>query len=872
MRMNLTRLRNWCAASSARWILVALAALLVPATAPAAPSESAGSGIWDAPAADSKRAGHLGLGFFGSYRNLALQDSLDTHLNELRLGGTAVFGIPGGFELSGRLPIHGYYTSSESGSSPFDEDFKLKLGDLTSRLRWTTPIGIPGMRWGLEGEATFPTGTDDELTFPTRGTVRPFTAGKNNYAARSMLTWDGRGAGRTLALRLHAGAGYHFQGDEGRYFNANATLPLDLPAPTDDKQNDFLSLFTAAELDLARVTLFGELTSDQYVNQRELMRGKENRVTLTPGIRFWLPGGLSLSGAYSMNLSEDDASTAFNPDRAYADDQLRVALSLGTIYRNKRAVREEAERGITPASPIVAPVAEAAKSDPAAASAAKAQKDAALEARHETQDAKVAEPKAVAPTPEAATQPAAPKPMPTAAPAPATPMVAPAPAPAPKPAAGKAAPVAPRYVDTDGDGIPDEQDQCPLMAEDWDGFQDYDGCPDVDNDRDGIPDVRDQCPNDPETYNGYYDFDGCPDEAPGDRNRVGASVAPAPATSGTAPSAAVRPPAAPRPGAAVEARQLAALDAERAAVDSLRRVLAAAQGRNMDLAARLARLEQERAMPPAAPAPAPAPAMAESTPPVDLQAQLALEAERRRGLELESRIRALESAERTPVVVERSGSVPTPVPVPVVVNSGNAPLAREDAARLAALEAEMSALRASAAQDSARAATPQAADTTGRRILHRLAAIQASMDSMATAQMEAREAAMEQPAVDARRTLDTMLPVGATRVFPEVQFDSGSARLTAGAMPVLERLAGALRLVPEAHVEVVGHTDNVGRSSANLVLSQERARAVADVLVQRGVSPTQLTVLGRGETVRVAPNTTAAGRQANRRVEFSRSN
>jgi outer membrane protein OmpA-like peptidoglycan-associated protein len=68
--------------------------------------------------------------------------------------------------------------------------------------------------------------------------------------------------------------------------------------------------------------------------------------------------------------------------------------------------------------------------------------------------------------------------------------------------------------DNDNDGIYDKDDTCPDEAEDKDGFQDQDGCPDNDNDRDGIVDSRDKCPNNPETVNGYKDQDGCPDEEP----------------------------------------------------------------------------------------------------------------------------------------------------------------------------------------------------------------------------------------------------------------------------------------------------------------------------------------------------------------------
>ena len=68
--------------------------------------------------------------------------------------------------------------------------------------------------------------------------------------------------------------------------------------------------------------------------------------------------------------------------------------------------------------------------------------------------------------------------------------------------------------DNDKDGIPDALDKCPNDPEDKDGFEDQDGCPDPDNDKDGIPDALDKCPNEPETKNGYQDEDGCPDELP----------------------------------------------------------------------------------------------------------------------------------------------------------------------------------------------------------------------------------------------------------------------------------------------------------------------------------------------------------------------
>ncbi len=69
-------------------------------------------------------------------------------------------------------------------------------------------------------------------------------------------------------------------------------------------------------------------------------------------------------------------------------------------------------------------------------------------------------------------------------------------------------------IDSDHDGLLGSLDQCPAAAEDIDGFEDDDGCPEPDNDKDGRPDVIDQCPGKPETLNGFEDEDGCPDEVP----------------------------------------------------------------------------------------------------------------------------------------------------------------------------------------------------------------------------------------------------------------------------------------------------------------------------------------------------------------------
>jgi large repetitive protein len=68
--------------------------------------------------------------------------------------------------------------------------------------------------------------------------------------------------------------------------------------------------------------------------------------------------------------------------------------------------------------------------------------------------------------------------------------------------------------DTDKDKIPDRDDLCPEDAEDRDGYDDADGCPDPDNDGDGVEDIYDECPDELENRNGFEDHDGCADDNP----------------------------------------------------------------------------------------------------------------------------------------------------------------------------------------------------------------------------------------------------------------------------------------------------------------------------------------------------------------------
>jgi len=103
---------------------------------------------------------------------------------------------------------------------------------------------------------------------------------------------------------------------------------------------------------------------------------------------------------------------------------------------------------------------------------------------------------------------------------------------------------------------------------------------------------------------------------------------------------------------------------------------------------------------------------------------------------------------------------------------------------------------------------------------------------------------------------------------PEVTFRTNSDILLDGAAASLDAAALTLLDNPDRVVEVAGHTDSQGDSGINAELSQNRAVAVRDYLIARGVAPSRITARGYGDTEPVADNATAAGRAANRRVEL----
>ncbi len=110
--------------------------------------------------------------------------------------------------------------------------------------------------------------------------------------------------------------------------------------------------------------------------------------------------------------------------------------------------------------------------------------------------------------------------------------------------------------------------------------------------------------------------------------------------------------------------------------------------------------------------------------------------------------------------------------------------------------------------------------------------------------------------------------IGQSIVLNNIFFDTGQSTLRAESYAELGILYKLLADNPTLKIEISGHTDNVGSAGLNKTLSKDRARAVVDFLVERGIDKERLTYAGYGFERPIASNETEEGRQMNRRTEF----
>lgn len=104
-------------------------------------------------------------------------------------------------------------------------------------------------------------------------------------------------------------------------------------------------------------------------------------------------------------------------------------------------------------------------------------------------------------------------------------------------------------------------------------------------------------------------------------------------------------------------------------------------------------------------------------------------------------------------------------------------------------------------------------------------------------------------------------------VLDNCNFETGKADLQPGSYAVLDELVEYLKRKDDERVEIGGHTDNIGKAEANMILSQNRANTVRAYLLMKGISPDRVTAKGYGMDEPIEENDTAEGRAKNRRTE-----
>jgi len=112
------------------------------------------------------------------------------------------------------------------------------------------------------------------------------------------------------------------------------------------------------------------------------------------------------------------------------------------------------------------------------------------------------------------------------------------------------------------------------------------------------------------------------------------------------------------------------------------------------------------------------------------------------------------------------------------------------------------------------------------------------------------------------------IEIGNKVILNNIFFDTNKYDIKPDSKAELQKLIDFLTLNPTIHIEISGHTDDVGNNQLNQVLSQNRAKSVYQYLVNSGISPTRLVYKGYGETQPILPNTSDENRSKNRRTEF----
>jgi outer membrane protein OmpA-like peptidoglycan-associated protein len=106
------------------------------------------------------------------------------------------------------------------------------------------------------------------------------------------------------------------------------------------------------------------------------------------------------------------------------------------------------------------------------------------------------------------------------------------------------------------------------------------------------------------------------------------------------------------------------------------------------------------------------------------------------------------------------------------------------------------------------------------------------------------------------------------KAITSLEFETGKAVIVSTSFPALDMLAMMLEDKSDWNLSLEGHTDNVGEDNSNMKLSEDRAKAVSNYLIKKGIAAERIDVKFYGETKPVASNDTDEGRRMNRRVEM----
>jgi outer membrane protein OmpA-like peptidoglycan-associated protein len=197
----------------------------------------------------------------------------------------------------------------------------------------------------------------------------------------------------------------------------------------------------------------------------------------------------------------------------------------------------------------------------------------------------------------------------------------------------------------------------------------------------------------------------------------------------------------------------------------------------------------------------------------------------------------------------------------------------------AKVEADAAAARIKAEADAAAAKAKAEADAAATKAKAEQDALRAKEEAAKAeaerARQDAERAEREKQELRARlldqlnRILETRdTPRGLVVTMADVLFDTGKYDLRPTTREKLARLAGIVLANPGLVLQVEGHTDSTGSDELNQKLSEQRAGTTRDYLIQQGLDAGSITAKGFGKTMPVADNSTADGRQKNRRVEL----